>query len=75
MLMRAGIFTADVFAQSENSLFVPQHITEPLQDPNKSAIKGSCDLSNSRYNREQRPDNELEIYEDASSPGLSRKRL
>lgn len=54
MLMRAGIFTADVLVQSANSLFVPQHITEPLQDPNKSAIKGSCDLNNSRYNREQR---------------------
>lgn len=54
MLMRAGIFTADVFVQSENRLLVLQHVTEPLPDPNKSAIKGSCDLNNCRYNREQR---------------------
>lgn len=40
MLIRGGIFTADVLMQFGNGLFVLLHVTEPLQGLHKSAIKG-----------------------------------
>ena len=69
MLMRSGIFTAGVSAQSGNRLFV---LLPPPHDHHKSAIKGSCDLNNSRHNREPDTFMKMRPQEEGARRGVHR---